>query len=118
MKFTLAAAILSLATSVYAQGCAEAQRFGSLHINPMTVKVGQVSCILPLFLSRFIYILFQPFTITNNLTCAIEKGNRPMFIDHWLDAANNNGFQPPLYLGRSTLDPSHPPAANVFHTKV
>ena len=50
----------------------------------------------------------QNFTLTNNLTCAPQKGIKPQFIDYFLEVPTdlNNGHQPPLYLGRSTLDPS------------
>jgi hypothetical protein len=54
--------------------------------------------------------------LTNDLTCAPVKGIHPKFIDYFLEVPTdiNNGHQPPIYLGRSTLDVSNTPAKDVL----
>jgi len=102
MKFTLAAAFVSLAATAFGQNCPEAARFGVLSVSPATVKVG------------------QQFTVFNNLTCAPVKGIHPQFIDYYLEVPSslNNGHQPPLYLARSNLNTSRTPDVDELITSV
>ncbi|KAJ4479123.1 hypothetical protein J3R30DRAFT_3403946 [Lentinula aciculospora] len=70
--------------SAFAQGCAEAQRFGGLTISPQPIVLG------------------QEVTFVANFTCAIELGYAPVYTDYTLvvPASNNSGFQPPVYFAR------------------
>ncbi|KAJ4465208.1 hypothetical protein C8J55DRAFT_529231 [Lentinula edodes] len=83
VKTTLA--VLALVGSSVAQFCPEALRFGSLaSVSPEPIVLG------------------QEVTFTANFTCAIELGYAPVYVDYTLvvPAANNTGYQPPIYFGR------------------
>ncbi|KAG6910818.1 hypothetical protein DXG01_007133 [Tephrocybe rancida] len=90
MKFTLSAAILSLAglvasTSVPRQSCPQASRFGLLSVSPTTVKPG------------------DNITVTVDLNCGITNfGIVPKHLDYTIEvpAASNNGHEPPIVLAR------------------
>ncbi|KAJ7722588.1 hypothetical protein B0H16DRAFT_1600030 [Mycena metata] len=94
-SLTVLAAIASL---VSAQGCAEAQRFGILQMSSLTLSPGQT------------------FTVTVNLTCAIEWfGIVPTYLDYHIEVpVGNNGHEPPIYIARRTYNQSASPPVDTF----
>ncbi|KAG6910819.1 hypothetical protein DXG01_007134 [Tephrocybe rancida] len=90
IKFTLSAAILSLAglvasTSVPRQSCPNASRYGVLNVSPTTVKPG------------------DNITVTVDLNCGIGNfGIVPRYLDYKIEVptASNNGHEPPIVLAR------------------
>ncbi|KAJ7636319.1 hypothetical protein FB45DRAFT_906379 [Roridomyces roridus] len=97
MQFTrfsllLTGALASLATLVSAQAfCSEAARFGSLSLSQKNVAPGQL------------------FTITANLTCAVQLGNTPTFLEYYIDGVSTHNIGGPIFLGRTTYDTSRSP---------
>ncbi|KAJ7286810.1 hypothetical protein C8J57DRAFT_1652104 [Mycena rebaudengoi] len=86
------ASLVGLATFARAQSCSEALRFGVFEVSPSTLAPG------------------VSFTVTANLTCAIEKGNTPTYLDYYIEVlANNNGHEAPILLARRTYDVMLPP---------
>ncbi|KAG7093041.1 hypothetical protein E1B28_009335 [Marasmius oreades] len=83
-------ALSALVGSALAQGCSEAERFGTLKISPNPIVLG------------------QEVTFEGNFTCAREKGLAPVYTDYWLTVpeANNSGFQPPSTLPAGMLQPA------------
>ncbi|KAK7048855.1 hypothetical protein R3P38DRAFT_1879990 [Favolaschia claudopus] len=93
MRFTLTSTFAALATltTVIAQSCSEAGRFGLPSVSPSTLSPGQT------------------FTVTTNLTCAIEKGNTPTYLDYYISASATHKTSGPILLARRTWDKSSPP---------
>lgn len=75
---------LAIATIASAQAgfCPEASRFGGLSISPATVSPGQT------------------FTITANLTCAVQLGNTPTFLDYYIDGVSERNIGGPILIAR------------------
>ncbi|KAJ7858969.1 hypothetical protein B0H13DRAFT_1901627 [Mycena leptocephala] len=90
MRFNLlsTAAFASLVTAVLAQAnfCPEAARFG----------------------------LLNTFTLTANLTCAIQLGNTPTFLDYYIDAVATHTVSGPILIARRTYGNSTSPPADQF----
>ncbi|KAE9402556.1 hypothetical protein BT96DRAFT_918078 [Gymnopus androsaceus JB14] len=84
MLFKSLLAVSALAAPAFAQSCPEAARFGELTFSPNPIVLG------------------EPVTFNASFTCAIELGFAPVYTDYTLvvPAANNTGFQPPVYFAR------------------
>ncbi|KAJ7923755.1 hypothetical protein B0H13DRAFT_1602222, partial [Mycena leptocephala] len=76
--------------------CPEAARFGLLNVSPTTLSPGQA------------------FTVTANLTCAIQLGNTPTFLDYYIDAAATHTVSGPILIARRTYDNSTSPPIDQF----
>ncbi|KAG0695592.1 hypothetical protein DFH29DRAFT_263859 [Suillus ampliporus] len=94
-------AVLAAATPA-AAGCAEADRFGDITVNPSTLSPGDT------------------FTVTANFTCAAQFDIFPQFTDYYIEVpVNNNGHEPPILLARRTLNASSPtPLLDEFTTQL
>ncbi|KAJ6544672.1 hypothetical protein DFH09DRAFT_1173076 [Mycena vulgaris] len=97
-NFLSIAALASVAATVSAQAgfCPEALRFGSVTISPTTVSPGQT------------------FSINTNLTCAVQKGNTPTFLDYYIDGVSTHNIGGPILIARRTYDNSTSPPADQF----
>ncbi|KAE9409728.1 hypothetical protein BT96DRAFT_913232 [Gymnopus androsaceus JB14] len=85
MFFKTLFAFAALATgSTYAQGCSNEGRFGVLTISPEPIVLG------------------QEVTIKADFNCSSDFGITPVYTDYTLvvPAANNTGFQLPVYFAR------------------
>ncbi|KAJ7194194.1 hypothetical protein GGX14DRAFT_476582 [Mycena pura] len=93
---TVAFASLSLVPSASAQlgFCPEASRFGN--VSPTTLSPGQT------------------FTVTANLTCAIQLGNSPTFLDYFIDGMATHTTGGPILIARRTYDNSTSPPMDKF----
>ncbi|KAF8071877.1 hypothetical protein FPV67DRAFT_903098 [Lyophyllum atratum] len=96
MKFTISAALLSLAglvasssINVPRQSCPEASRFGILTVTPSTpLNPG------------------DDFTVSVDLKCAVNNfGIVPTYLDYTIIVPSqvNNGHEPPMVIARRTL---------------
>ncbi|KAJ7861787.1 hypothetical protein B0H14DRAFT_2741292 [Mycena olivaceomarginata] len=97
-NFFSLAALASIATTVSAQGssCPEAARFGNVNVSPSTLSPGET------------------FTVTANLTCAIEKGNTPTFLDYYISATATHTVTGPILIARRTYDNTTSPPIDQF----
>ncbi|KAF7370464.1 hypothetical protein MSAN_00678200 [Mycena sanguinolenta] len=95
---SIAAVLASVPTTVMAQAgfCPEALRYGSVSISPSTVSPGQT------------------FTVTANLTCAIQLDNTPTFLDYYIDATATHTVSGPILIARRTYDNSTSPPIDQF----
>ncbi|KAJ7882490.1 hypothetical protein B0H13DRAFT_2539186 [Mycena leptocephala] len=77
-------------TTVLAQGnsCPEAARFGLLKVSPTALSPGKT------------------FTLTANLTCVIQLGNTPTFLDYYIDVVATHTVSGPILIARRTYDNS------------
>ncbi|KAJ7133398.1 hypothetical protein C8R44DRAFT_730563 [Mycena epipterygia] len=102
MRFNLLsiAALASAVTTARAQAgfCPEALRFGSVTVSPTTLSPGET------------------FTITANLTCAIQLGDTPTFLDYYITAVSESNIGGPILLARRTYDNSTSPPMDQFTT--
>ncbi|KAJ7820240.1 hypothetical protein B0H14DRAFT_2175490, partial [Mycena olivaceomarginata] len=62
--------------------CPEAARFGNLNVSPSTLSPG------------------KRFTVTANLTCAIQLGNSPTYLDYYIDAVARHTVPGPILIAR------------------
>ncbi|KAJ7018397.1 hypothetical protein C8F04DRAFT_1151693 [Mycena alexandri] len=87
-NFLSIALLTGLATIVSAQGnfCDEASRFGNLNT----------------------------FTVTANLTCAIQLDNTPTFLDYYIDATATHTVTGPILIARRTYDNTTSPPIDQF----
>ncbi|KAJ7490744.1 hypothetical protein FB451DRAFT_1166075 [Mycena latifolia] len=101
-NFLSIAALASVVTTASAQAgfCPEALRFGSLTVSPTTLSPDQT------------------FTITANLTCAVQLGNTPTFLDYYIDGVSEHNIGGPILIARRTYDNSTQPPADKFTTKL
>ncbi|KAJ7506912.1 hypothetical protein B0H11DRAFT_1973353 [Mycena galericulata] len=99
-NFLSIAALASLAATASAQEgfCPEAARFGSLDVSPTTLSPGQT------------------FTITANLTCAVQLDDTPTFLDYYIDGTSQANIGGPILLARRTYDNSTSPPIDQFTT--
>ncbi|KAJ7174053.1 hypothetical protein C8R43DRAFT_1230786 [Mycena crocata] len=99
-NFLSLSALAGLATTVSAQAgfCPEALRFGSVSVSPSTLSPGQT------------------FTVKTNLTCAVQLGNTPTFLDYYIDGVSTHNIGGPILLARRTYDNSTSPPADEFTT--
>ncbi|KAJ7034109.1 hypothetical protein C8F04DRAFT_1103096 [Mycena alexandri] len=97
-NFLSIALLTGLATIVSAQGnfCDEASRFGNLNVSPSTLSPGQT------------------FTVTANLTCAIQLDNTPTFLDYYIDATATHTVTGPILIARRTYDNTTSPPIDQF----
>ncbi|KAF8215345.1 hypothetical protein K438DRAFT_1562369 [Mycena galopus ATCC 62051] len=97
-NFFLLTALASLATTVSAQGtsCPEAARFGNVNVSPSTLSPGET------------------FTVTANLTCAVQLGNTPTYLDYYIDAVATHTVSGPILIARRTYDSSTSPPIDQF----
>ncbi|KAJ6585667.1 hypothetical protein B0H19DRAFT_926295 [Mycena capillaripes] len=97
-NFLSIAALVGLATTVSAQGnfCPEALRFGNVNVSPSTLSPGQT------------------FTITANLTCAIQLDNTPTFLDYYISGTSTHAMSGPILIARRTYDNSTSPPIDQF----
>ncbi|KAK7022470.1 hypothetical protein R3P38DRAFT_2961108 [Favolaschia claudopus] len=88
-----ALALTGLAAGAAAQSgfCPEASRFGGVSVSPSTISPGDT------------------FTVTANLTCAVELGNTPTFLDYYIDGTATHTISGPILVARRTFDASGPP---------
>ncbi|KAJ7785269.1 hypothetical protein DFH07DRAFT_873178 [Mycena maculata] len=99
LNFLSFAGIAGLATTASAQAvCPDASRFGNVAVSPTTLAPGQT------------------FTITANLTCAIQLGNTPTFLDYYIDGVSTANIGGPVLLARRTYDNSTSPPIDQFTT--
>ncbi|KAJ6453100.1 hypothetical protein C8R45DRAFT_635593 [Mycena sanguinolenta] len=98
MRFNFLAIAAAFATTVIAQGnfCPEAARFGLVNVSPSTLSPGET------------------FTVTANLTCAIELNNTPTFLDYYIDATATHTTGGPILIARRTYDNSTSPPIDQF----
>ncbi|KAJ7833604.1 hypothetical protein B0H14DRAFT_2800420 [Mycena olivaceomarginata] len=91
-------ALAALATTANAQGssCPEAARFGNVNVSPSTLSPGET------------------FTVTTNLTCAIQKGNTPTFLDYYISATATHTVTGPILIARRTYDNTTSPPIDQF----
>ncbi|KAF8205316.1 hypothetical protein K438DRAFT_1579371 [Mycena galopus ATCC 62051] len=82
---------IALATFVSARGCPEASRFGNVDVSPAVLSPGDT------------------FTVTANLTCAIQLGNTPTFLEYHIAAAVTDTDFGPILIARRTYDNSTSP---------
>ncbi|KAE9402555.1 hypothetical protein BT96DRAFT_918077, partial [Gymnopus androsaceus JB14] len=84
MMFKSLLAVSALAAPAFAQFCAEAARFGTLTFSPNPIVLG------------------EEITFNASFICATDLGYTPVYTDYTLvvPAANNSGFQPPVYFAR------------------
>ncbi|KAJ7704883.1 hypothetical protein B0H17DRAFT_1193376 [Mycena rosella] len=99
-NFLSIAALISVATTATAQAgfCPDALRFGSISVSPTTLSPG------------------ESFTITTNLTCAVQLGNTPTFLDYYIDATSEENIGGPILIARRTYDNTTTPAQDKFTT--
>ncbi|KAJ7738314.1 hypothetical protein B0H16DRAFT_1570426 [Mycena metata] len=90
------AALAILASTVSAQGCPEAARFGLLSVSPTTLSPGET------------------FTVTANLTCAVQLGDTPTFLDYYIDGTATHAISGPVQIARRTYDSSTSPPVDQF----
>ncbi|KAJ7342880.1 hypothetical protein DFH08DRAFT_236486 [Mycena albidolilacea] len=93
MRFNFSlAALASLATTVSVQSssCPEAARFGNVNVSPSTLSPGET------------------FTVTANLTCAIQKGNISTFFDYYISATATHTVAGPILIASDRHGPGHP----------
>ncbi|KAF7364597.1 hypothetical protein MVEN_00328700 [Mycena venus] len=97
-NFFSIAALASLAATVSAQGnsCPEASRFGNVQVSPSTLSPGET------------------FTVTADLTCAIQLGNTPTFLDYYISATATHTVPGPILIARRTYDNSTSPPIDKF----
>ncbi|KAJ7160293.1 hypothetical protein C8R46DRAFT_1107673 [Mycena filopes] len=96
------AALAAFASSVSAQAgfCPEASRFGGVTVSPASASPGQT------------------IVIHANLTCAVQLGNTPTFLDYYIDGVSTHTISGPIQLARRTYDNSTSPPADVFSVEV
>ncbi|KAJ7892164.1 hypothetical protein B0H13DRAFT_2340260 [Mycena leptocephala] len=84
MRFSFLSIASAFTTTVLAQGnsCPEAARFGPLKVSPARLSPGKT------------------FTVTANLTCAIQLGNTPTFLDYYIDAVTTHTVSGPILTAR------------------
>ncbi|KAJ7256873.1 hypothetical protein B0H12DRAFT_975951, partial [Mycena haematopus] len=92
------AALATLLSTVTAQAnfCPEALRFGLVTVSPSTVSPGET------------------FTITANLTCAVQLGNTPTYLDYYIDATATHTVSGPILIARRTYNNSTSPPMDKF----
>ncbi|KAF8205339.1 hypothetical protein K438DRAFT_535698 [Mycena galopus ATCC 62051] len=73
------------------KGCPEASRFGNADVSPAVLSPGDA------------------FTVTANLTCAIQLGNTPTFLEYYIAAATDTDFGPILIARRTYNNSTSPP---------
>ncbi|KAJ7643512.1 hypothetical protein FB45DRAFT_1113465 [Roridomyces roridus] len=93
-------ALAGFITTAVAQAgfCPEAARFGLISVSPTTLSPG------------------QSFTVTTNLTCAIQLGDTPTFLDYCIDGVSTANIGGPILLARRTYDASTSPPLDTFTT--
>ncbi|KAJ7256875.1 hypothetical protein B0H12DRAFT_1232775 [Mycena haematopus] len=98
MRFSFFSIAAALATTVMAQSnfCPEASRFGLVSVSPPTLSPGET------------------FTITANLTCAVQLGNTPTFLDYYIDATSTHTVSGPILIARRSYDSSTSPPVDQF----
>ncbi|KAF8215180.1 hypothetical protein K438DRAFT_1562061 [Mycena galopus ATCC 62051] len=100
MHFTFfsIAALVSFASTAIAQAgfCPEASRFGLVSVSPSTLSPGET------------------FTITANLTCAVQLDNTPTYLDYYIDAVATHTVSGPILIARRTYDNSTSPPIDQF----
>ncbi|KAJ7054547.1 hypothetical protein C8F01DRAFT_1161972 [Mycena amicta] len=100
MHFQLAsvAALLSFLTGTLAQAgsCPEAARFGNLKVSPSTLSPG------------------QKFTVTADLTCAVQLGNTPTYLDYYISGTARHTISGPILIARRTYNATTTPPVDKF----
>ncbi|KAJ7636597.1 hypothetical protein FB45DRAFT_906903 [Roridomyces roridus] len=93
-------ALAGFITTAVAQAgfCPEAARFGNIAVSPSTLAPGQTM------------------TITTNLTCAVELGDTPTFLDYYVDGSSEHNIGGPVLIARRTYDASTSPPLDTFTT--
>ncbi|KAJ7636510.1 hypothetical protein FB45DRAFT_1001583 [Roridomyces roridus] len=87
-----AAALAGLSTSLAASvPCSEAARFGILRLSQTEVAPG------------------ESFTITTDLTCSVQLGYTPTYLEYFIDGVSTSNIGGPIFLGRTTYDASTTP---------
>ncbi|KAJ7621987.1 hypothetical protein DFH06DRAFT_1448019 [Mycena polygramma] len=68
------------------------------------------------FFSIFAFASFftATFTVTANLTCAIELGNTPTFLDYYIDGTSTHALPGSVVLARRTYNKSASPPVDRF----
>ncbi|KAJ7436325.1 hypothetical protein FB451DRAFT_1153175 [Mycena latifolia] len=95
----LASLTLASVSTLAAAACAEASRFGVLHVAPTSLAPG------------------DSFNVTVDLTCAAQLGYLPTYMDYYIEVlSNNNGHEAPILLARRTynLPATAPTPADTF----
>ncbi|KAJ7704870.1 hypothetical protein B0H17DRAFT_1193367 [Mycena rosella] len=97
-NFLSIAALVSVATSVSTQAgfCPEALHFGSVIVSLTTLSPG------------------ESFTVTANLTCAVELGDTPTFLDYYINGVSEANIGGPILIVRRTYDATTMPPADQF----
>ncbi|KAJ6585621.1 hypothetical protein B0H19DRAFT_1250414 [Mycena capillaripes] len=95
---SIATVLVSLATTVSAQGkfCPEASRFGNLNVSPTTLSPGKT------------------FTAMANLTCAVQLGNTPTFLDYFVSGTSTHAMSGPILIARRTYNHATSPPIDKF----
>ncbi|KAJ7621978.1 hypothetical protein DFH06DRAFT_769621 [Mycena polygramma] len=95
-KFLSLSALASLIAAVSAQFCPEASRFGIVSVSPTTVSPGQT------------------YTITANLTCAVQLGDTPTYLDYYIEGTSTHALPGPMLVARRTYNHSASPPIDKF----
>ncbi|KAJ6576182.1 hypothetical protein B0H10DRAFT_1813665 [Mycena sp. CBHHK59/15] len=97
-NFLSIATFASVVATASAQAgfCPDALRFGSVTVSPTTLSPGET------------------FTVTANLTCAVQLGNTPTFLDYYIDGVSTHNIGGPILIARRTYDNSTAPPADKF----
>ncbi|KAF7292041.1 hypothetical protein MIND_01230200 [Mycena indigotica] len=104
MHFSTTALFTALfaATSALAQTgfCPEAARFGGVKISPSTLSPGET------------------FTVMANLTCAVQLGNTPTFLDYYVDGTATHAISGPVLIARRTYNGTAAAPVDIFPVKL
>ncbi|KAJ7160297.1 hypothetical protein C8R46DRAFT_1107690 [Mycena filopes] len=93
MQFTfLSLANLATLISAVSAICPEAARFGAVSVSPSTGVLAGVTI-----------------TVRANLTCAVQLGYTPTFLDYYIDGTAPHAISGPIQLARRTYDATSPP---------
>ncbi|KAJ6487190.1 hypothetical protein C8R47DRAFT_979320 [Mycena vitilis] len=95
-NFLSLSALASLIAAVSGQFCPEASRFGIVSVSPTTVSPGQT------------------YTITTNLTCAVQLGDTPTYLDYYIEGTSTHTLPGPMLIARRTYNQSTSPPIDKF----